>query len=102
LERIASEMARPAASSAARLILKPDESFSRDLFREFLFSVRCLFAVVAGRLCCNTMVNLLAEYPQLNFHFPATGAADEFQSSLQEYRQETIFLLHLMQSNYSR
>jgi hypothetical protein len=40
------------------------------------------------------MVNLLAEYPQLNFHFPATGAADEFQSSLQEYRQESILLLH--------
>ena len=55
--RIFSEMERPAASSAPRLILYPDESFSVDFFClvSWMPSIRDVF--IAMMLCATTMLH---------------------------------------------
>src|SRR5659263_146799 len=47
-ERRPSEIARPAASSAARLMRKPDDSFSSDLARSFCVLDRLRYELVAA------------------------------------------------------
>ena len=47
-ERRPSEIARPAASSAARLMRKPDESFSSDLLRSFCVLDRLRYELTAA------------------------------------------------------
>ncbi len=55
--RIFSEMERPAASSAARFTLYPDDSFSADLDNVPCVMPNILLAFIALRLCCTTIIN---------------------------------------------
>ncbi len=47
---IFSDTARPEASSPARLILIPEDSFSMSLFRSSSLNLTCLFANIALKL----------------------------------------------------
>src|SRR6478609_7273251 len=63
-ERRPSEIARPAASSAARLMRKPDDSFSSDLLRSFCVLDRLRYELTAAMfwLIERPMMKLLLDW----------------------------------------
>src|SRR5690554_6616140 len=65
--RIFSEMASPAASSPARLILKPEESRSRLLLRLLSTTVNCRWVFIAEML-----LTILITSSSLNYFFPSS------------------------------
>src|SRR3954465_10041197 len=76
-ERRPSEMARPAASSAARLIRKPEESFSSDLLIWLSVTDRLRYEFIAAMLLLTDrpMVFLLGRGLQVDRCIRAAGVA---------------------------
>src|SRR5690554_411584 len=88
--RIFSEIASPAASSPARLILKPDESRSRLLLRLLSAIVNCRWVFIAEMLLTILITFLLLDY---NFSsLPFWSAAPKGR----EVTELPVFRCHLL------
>src|SRR5450830_243084 len=91
-ERMLSEIARPAASSAARLMRKPDESFSSDLLRLPCVVVRLRAALRAAMLVLTErpMMELLLDSgrscrPSVGWHPSHRPARTELRISAKNF-----------------